>query len=109
MTRQSTSSSNDHCGNLSPHGAHRNLRSQEVGVCLGYPAPGTQQIWEDADKRLAAEGRRRLLVVTTLDATHAGCQACDENGQPTSPRVLRIRLDRLKPTSTGYHYPGMAR
>ncbi|NEA18965.1 hypothetical protein [Streptomyces halstedii] len=108
MTHQSTSSSNDYCGNPSPHDAHRNLRSQEVGVCLGYPDPGTQQIWEDADKRLAAEGRRRLLVVTTLDTTHAGCQACDGNGQPTSTRVLRIRLDRLKPTSTGYHYRGMA-
>lgn len=44
MTRQSTSSSNDYCGNLVPHDAHRNLRTQEVGVCLGYPAPGTQQI-----------------------------------------------------------------
>lgn len=60
------------------------------------------QVWADNDKR--SEGRR--LRVDEVSSTHATVTPVDVHGQPT-PSVLRarrtrIRLDRFKPTATGY-------
>lgn len=49
------------------------------------------QIWEDCDKR--QHGRR--LAVKDVDETHAYLGA--PNG-----RVTKVRLDRMRPTSTGF-------
>lgn len=65
------------------------------------PAPG--QIWQDNDPR--SYGRKvRIIEITDT-------QAVVELHQPRQPvssakpgRRTRIRLDRFKPTSTGYRY-----
>lgn len=51
------------------------------------------QVWEDNDPRTY----KRPLRVLSLDDTHATVQSPSGMG-----RVTRIRLDRFKPTSTGY-------
>ncbi|GAA3750285.1 DUF6354 family protein [Micromonospora maritima] len=66
------------------------------------PAVRVGQIWADNDKR--SEGR--LVKVTAVDSTHADVIAVDAHGEP-SPSILRarrtrIRLNRFRPTSTGY-------
>ncbi|WP_420032293.1 hypothetical protein ACN2WE_05370 [Streptomyces sp. cg28] len=67
------------------------------------PAPAIGQIWEDNDPR--SEGRQVRIV--DIDETHATV----ELHQPRPPvssakpgRRTRIRLDRFRPTSTGYRY-----
>lgn len=50
------------------------------------------QIWADNDKRSA--GRR--VEVVAVDEKHATVKAAG------GKRLTRIRLDRFKPTSTGY-------
>ncbi|GGW15805.1 hypothetical protein GCM10018980_51470 [Streptomyces capoamus] len=67
------------------------------------PAPG--QIWQDNDPR----GYGRKLLIERTDQTHATmCQvALTPAGEPVplpGVRRTRIRLDRLRPTSTGYRY-----
>jgi len=59
------------------------------------------QIWADNDKRSAG---RRLRVVE-IDGTHAVVVQVDARGVVDSRmrvRRSRIRLDRFRPTSTGY-------
>lgn len=51
------------------------------------------QVWEDADPR--SEGRK--LRILAVDDTHASVQSPSGKG-----RIGRIRLDRFRPTSTGY-------
>ncbi|WP_225825638.1 DUF6354 family protein [Streptomyces naphthomycinicus] len=66
------------------------------------PAPG--QIWQDNDRR--AYGRK--LRIVAIDATHATCELIVPRGaghQQAKPgRRTRIRLDRFRPTGTGYRY-----
>ncbi|MFF5473378.1 DUF6354 family protein [Streptomyces achromogenes] len=65
------------------------------------PAPG--QIWQDNDKR--AYGRQ--LRIIEIDNTHAICELYtprDGGGFTRPGRRTRIRLDRLRPTATGYRY-----
>ncbi|WP_318201090.1 DUF6354 family protein [Streptomyces sp. SCL15-4] len=64
------------------------------------PAPG--QIWQDNDPR--GYGRRIRIIAT--DATHAHVeQVIGRDHASASPgRRTRIRLDRFRPTSTGYRY-----
>ncbi|MFI0914192.1 hypothetical protein [Streptomyces abikoensis] len=72
------------------------------------PAPG--QIWADNDPR--CEGR--YVRIVTIDDIHAAVRqvaydpstgiAVDVPGG----RRTRIRLDRLRPTSSGYRYVGDA-
>jgi hypothetical protein len=69
------------------------------------PAPAIGQIWQDNDPR--AYGRK--LRIVAIDETHAVV----ELHQPRLPvssakpgRRTRIRLDRFRPTSTGYRYVG---
>jgi hypothetical protein len=66
------------------------------------------QIWADNDKR--SEGRQ--VRVVAVDATHATVELIAQRGRPARGaegeqrakpgRETRIRLDRFKPTSTGY-------
>jgi len=61
------------------------------------------QVWADNDKR--SEGRH--VKVVFLDGTHAWVVRCSPTGRVfTNARgnaaKTRIRLDRFKPTSTGY-------
>lgn len=68
------------------------------------PAPSVGQIWQDNDPR--GHGRRIRIVSVT------GTHALVESLSPRRTRHLhakpgrrtRIRLDRFKPTSTGYQY-----
>lgn len=55
------------------------------------------QLWADNDKRCAA----RRLLITAVDDTHATAYGFYEDS-PNPGRDVRIRLDRFKPTSTGY-------
>lgn len=60
------------------------------------------QVWADNDKRSAG----RHVRIDLVDETHASVTTCDAQGNP-SPSVLsarrtRIRLDRFRPTATGY-------
>ncbi len=58
------------------------------------PTPAVGQTWEDNDPR----GHGRRIVVINIEATHA----LVFDGKRNS----RIRLDRFRPTSTGYRYVG---
>ena len=65
-------------------------------------------VWADHDKRSAG----RHVQVVAVDATHAKVELCSERGRPArgheaAPvakpgRQTKIRLDRFRPTSTGY-------
>jgi hypothetical protein len=56
------------------------------------------QVWADNDKRNRA---RRYIQITAIDGDKAVCEAWYD--EPSSKaRTVRIRLDRFKPTSTGY-------
>lgn len=72
------------------------------------PTPAVDQIWQDNDPR--AYGRRLLIV--EIDGTHAVVEL-HQPRRPTSSakpgRRTRIRLDRFRPTSTGYRYVGTAK
>lgn len=71
------------------------------------PAPAPGQIWEDNDPRLAG----RQVRIVELDGTHA-LVVLHQPRPPVSSakpgRRTRIRLDRFRPTSTGYRYIGEA-
>jgi hypothetical protein len=66
------------------------------------PTVRVNSVWADNDKR--CEGRR--VRVVEIDATHATVVPVDIRGVPDSraryARRTRIRLDRFRPTSTGY-------
>ncbi|MFJ3923055.1 hypothetical protein [Streptomyces sp. NPDC090022] len=70
------------------------------------PAPAVGQIWQDNDKR----GFGRRIRIDSIDGTHA--RVTEVSGRDHSPvlygRATRIRLDRFRPTSTGYRYIGTA-
>ncbi|MFJ3164253.1 hypothetical protein [Streptomyces kanasensis] len=98
-----------HCQRADPHEEHMVTSTEAAGYCPGYPAPAPQQVWQDADRRLEREGGVRFRVIVGIDGTHAHCHDCGKTGERTSSRIFKIRLDRFKPTSTGYRYVGMAR
>ena len=54
------------------------------------------QLWADNDKRC----RGRMLRIHDVGPTHAVAYAWDDNS--VEGKTTRIRLDRFKPTSTGY-------
>ncbi|MFF7631407.1 DUF6354 family protein [Streptomyces cyaneofuscatus] len=67
------------------------------------PTPAVGQVWQDNDPR---QDSRQVRIVE-LTATHAVVVLV----QPREPvssaqpgRRTRIRLDRFRPTSTGYRY-----
>lgn len=58
------------------------------------PAPAVGQTWQDNDKRFIG----RYLVIVAIEGTHA------EVKWQHLKSTRRIRLDRFRPTSTGYRY-----
>lgn len=69
------------------------------------PTPAVGQIWQDNDPR----GYGRKIRIVEIDATHATVveitvprKAGHLHAKPG--RHTRIRLDRFRPTSTGYRY-----
>lgn len=68
------------------------------------PTPAIGQIWQDADPR--AYGRKVCIVEIT--DTHAIVELTVPRGaghlHAKPGRRTRIRLDRFRPTSTGYRY-----
>lgn len=72
------------------------------------PTPAVGQIWQDNDKR----GYGRRLRIVELDGTHAVCELVVPRAgdllAAKPGRRTRIRLDRFRPTSTGYRYIGTA-
>ncbi|MFH8336920.1 hypothetical protein [Streptomyces sp. AM6-12] len=73
------------------------------------PAPTVGQIWQDNDKR----GYGRKIRIIEIDATHATVELVTGRQVPTlhgsretakPGRRTRIRLNRFRPTSTGYRY-----
>ncbi|MHC3450819.1 hypothetical protein [Streptomyces prasinus] len=77
-------------------------------MSTGLPTPAVDQIWQDNDPR----GYGRKVRIVEIGDTHAVV----ELHQPRSVghnaakpgRRTRIRLDRFRPTSTGYRYVGTA-
>ncbi len=57
------------------------------------------QLWVDNDPRNSRGAR--YVMVSSVGETHARCESWYEHGGGHS-RTVRIRLDRFKPTSTGY-------
>lgn len=55
------------------------------------------QLWGDNDQRAKSRGDRQHLRIVSIDGEKAVI-----NNEDTG-LVTRIRLDRLKPTSTGYY------
>lgn len=68
------------------------------------PTPAVGQIWQDNDPR--SYGRRlRIVEITDTHALvelHAPRGAGHQQAKPG--RRTRIRLDRFRPTSTGYRH-----
>ena len=56
------------------------------------------QIWKDRDYRMHG----RHLFVLRIEGERAICASCTPNGKVLTQSLTRIRLDRFKPTSTGY-------
>lgn len=103
------------CGRPAKAQAVENLGAKDQLVCgvharsaraLGYdvtdlPGPDVRpgQVWADNDPRV---GVRHVRVVE-VDGTHATVVQTNRHGMSTgSTRFTRIRLDRFRPTSTGY-------
>lgn len=68
------------------------------------PTPAFGQIWQDNDKR----GYGRRVRIVEIDTTHAVVELAVPRGaghhHAKPGRRTRIRLDRFRPTSTGYRY-----
>jgi hypothetical protein len=58
------------------------------------------QVWADNDKR--SEGRHVRVVAIERLHRRAVVRRCSSTGEFTGAQVTRIRLERFKPTSTGY-------
>ncbi|MGV9278094.1 hypothetical protein [Streptomyces griseosporeus] len=73
------------------------------------PVPAVGQVWQDNDPR----GYGRRVRIVAIDDTHATVELVTTRQVPTLTgsratakpgRRTRIRLDRFRPTSTGYRY-----
>lgn len=62
------------------------------------------QVWADNDKR--SEGRHVRVIAIEKLHRQAVVRPCSPTGDFTGHRVTRIRLDRFRPTSTGYRLQG---
>lgn len=72
------------------------------------PVVRVGQVWADNDNRSAA----RQVRVVEIDDTHATVELVGQRGRPARGHELRqeakpgrrtrVRLDRFRPTSTGY-------
>lgn len=65
------------------------------------PTVEVGQVWDDNDPRSIG----RQVEVISIDETHATVGVITERGggaRPSAPRLTRIRLNRFRPTRTGY-------
>jgi len=62
--------------------------------------PAVGQVWQDCDPRITP---KRYVRIRSIDGDKAACEAWYE-GAKWKARRVRIRLDRLRPGSTGYRY-----
>jgi len=63
------------------------------------------QIWRDADPRITGfSSNGRYIVILDIQSQYAKCCLCDRDGNQLSNRKTMIRIDRLKPGSTGYEF-----
>jgi len=73
------------------------------------PQPAVGQVWQDNDPR----GYGRKVRIVEIGETHAVVELVAARAvghQQAKPgRRTRIRLDRFRPTSTGYRYIGEAK
>lgn len=61
------------------------------------------QIWQDNDPRIAEMKKgRRLISVTAVGDTHATVETWYEDEIGKNSRTGRVRLNRFRPSSTGY-------
>ena len=68
-------------------------------TALDKPDVRPGQVWADNDPRAAG----RHIRIDAVDVTHATVEACDSQGRRLlRARQTRIRLDRFRPTRTGY-------
>ncbi|WP_438489525.1 hypothetical protein [Streptomyces sp. S186] len=72
------------------------------------PTVQVDQIWQDNDPRMPD----RYLRIVDIDTSHATVQQVAWNPEDRiaadlpGVRLTRIRLDRFRPTRTGYRYVG---
>lgn len=64
------------------------------------PTPAVGQIWQDNDPR----GYGRRIRIVEIDDTHAVVEHHNPRAVGRRPRRTRVRLDRFRPTSTGYRF-----
>lgn len=79
----------------------------ERSIVTKTPAPADDQIWADNDPR----ADKQLLLIERIDGNLAVARpiALSAQGAPILLNAairIRIRLDRLQPTSTDYRYIG---
>jgi hypothetical protein len=61
------------------------------------------QLWQDNDPRIAEMKRgKRLVRVTVVGDTHAQVETWYDGDIGVNSRTGRVRLDRFRPSSTGY-------
>jgi hypothetical protein len=61
--------------------------------------PAVGQVWQDCDPRIP----KRYVRIRSIENGKAACEAWYV-GEKWKARRVRIRLDRFRPTSTGYRY-----
>lgn len=83
-----------------PAQPHHDTKREITMTHTNNPAVQPGQIWADNDPRSTG----RHIRVLTVDETHADVeQHLPRRHSPAKPsRTTRIRLDRFRPTSTGY-------
>lgn len=69
--------------------------------------PAVGQVWQDNDPRIQVDrGCARMVRISSIDDDgKATCEAWYEEAGSLS-RTVRIKLDRFRPTSTGYRFVG---
>lgn len=61
------------------------------------------QLWQDNDPRIAeAKKGNRMVRVTFVGPTHAQVETWYDGEIGAHSRTGRVRLDRFRPSSTGY-------
>lgn len=68
------------------------------------PTPAVGQRWADNDKRFKKD--KREVVIRNITGVVRPRAECDVYNNGVKSRSTVIRLDRFKPTATGYRYVG---
>ncbi|MFJ4703045.1 hypothetical protein ACIP5N_33330 [Streptomyces sp. NPDC088768] len=95
-----------YCGKATGHEEH----PTDTGQCPGYPPAAVGQVWRDADPRVRKErgGAERFGQIKALTETHVVLDPVDVTPSGTiveiPGRTVKVRIDRLQPTSTGFAY-----